>query len=166
MSDVSSPVRNRSRSWLTRFIDALPDWLESTLGGGGRFNVVWLIVIALVLAIPLIVTPLPLVQQTVLATFLIGAGWLLVWLEQRQIHQRTSERLHLVLVWLSILVTLRYLYYRTFNTLNLDSWLNSVFSILLYTAELYAIMTLLLAYIQTLRIRERSPIDMATIPPN
>ncbi|MBE7383506.1 MAG: UDP-forming cellulose synthase catalytic subunit [Leptolyngbya sp. SIO1E4] len=167
MSNPSSPLPRQSRSWITRFIDALPTWLESTLGGNGRFNVVWLMLIGWVFAIPIIVTPLSLAQQGLLAVSVIGLGWLLVWLEQRQSHQshqRSGERLHLVLVWLSILVTLRYLYYRTFSTLNLDGWLDATFSLLLYGAELYAIMTLLLAYMQTLRIRERQPIDMTAVP--
>lgn len=164
MSNLSSPTQGRFRAGLIHLIDTLPSWLESTFGGGGRFNVVWLMLLALVLAIPLIVTPLSLTQQTILAVVLVGLGWFFVWLEQRQQNYRISERLHLLLVWLSILVTLRYLYYRTFNTLNLDGWLNTLFSLLLYSAELYAIVTLLLAYFQTLKIRERQPVDLATIP--
>lgn len=170
---TNSTVRNQRQSWITRFITAFPDWLETTFGGGGRGNVVWLMLLALILAIPIIITPLSLFQQSVLSVSLVGLGWLLVRLEHLQRSQRVSERLHLFLVWLSILVTLRYLYYRTFNTLNLDGWnvnfagsLNAVFSILLYSAELYAIMTLLLAYFQTLKLRERQPIDMATVPQN
>ena len=166
MSTSSSPTQNQSRVWITRLVETLPDWLESTLGGGGRLNVIWLMLIGFVLAIPIIVTPLSLIQQAILAVLLIGLGWLLVRLENRQQSSRTSEQLHLVLVWLSVLVTLRYLYYRTFNTLNLDGWLNTIFSFLLYFAELYAIMTLLLAYFQTLKIRERQPIDLATVPPD
>lgn len=164
MSNVSSTTPDQPQNWIARIIAMVPDQLEATLGGDGRFNVVWLMAIALVFAVPLIVTPLSLLQQTILAIFFVGLGWFFVWLEQRQQSRRTSERLHLMLVWLSVLVTLRYLYYRTFNTLNLDGWLNSIFSLMLYAAELYAIMTLLLAYFQTLRIRERTPIDLAAVP--
>ncbi|MGP1375219.1 MAG: UDP-forming cellulose synthase catalytic subunit [Almyronema sp.] len=164
MSNSPTPVSVGSQFWIVRLVNALPDWLEATLGGNGRFNLVWLLLLALVLAIPLVITPLSLLQQAILAVILIGSGWFLVWLEQRQQNPHISERLHLLLVWLSILVTLRYLYYRTFNTLNLDNWLNAVFSLLLYAAELYAIMTLLLAYFQTLHIRERTPIDLTTLP--
>ncbi|NEQ30248.1 MAG: UDP-forming cellulose synthase catalytic subunit [Leptolyngbya sp. SIO4C5] len=164
MSNLSSSLRNRPGQWIVRLIDAIPHWIEKTLGGRGRLNVVWLMLIALILAIPLIVTPLSLGQQGLLMVLLIAAGWFLVGLEQRQLSKRMSERLHLTLIWLSILVTLRYLYYRTFNTLNFDGWLNSVLSVLLYGAELYAIVTLILAYFQTLKIRERQPIDLSTIP--
>lgn len=164
MSNSPLPIRDQRQTWITRFVNAIPDWLESTLGGNGRLNVVWLMLIALILAIPLIVTPLPLGQQAILAVMLVALGWLFVRLEHRQPNPRLSERLHLVLVWLSILVTLRYLYYRTFNTLNFDGWLNGFFSVMLYAAELYAIMTLLLAYFQTLKIRERQPVDLSTVP--
>lgn len=160
----SSFADSARQTWITRFLSRLPNWLESTLGGNGRLNVVWLMLIASVLAIPLIVTPLSVNQQFILSALLVGLGWLLVTLEQIQPSHRISERLHLVLVWLSIMVTLRYLYYRTFNTLNFDGWLNSIFSLLLYSAELYAILTLILAYFQTLKIRERQPIDLETIP--
>ncbi|NJO10336.1 MAG: glycosyltransferase [Leptolyngbyaceae cyanobacterium SL_1_1] len=167
MSNLSSSSLSKSSPFkgIVALIDALPDWLEATFGGGGRLNVVWLMLVALILAIPIIVTPLSLGQQSFLAVLLIAAGWLLVWLEQQQQSKRISERLHLALVWLSVLVTLRYLYYRTFNTLNIDGWINTTFSLLLYGAELYAIVTLLLAYFQTLKIRERQPVDMSAIPP-
>jgi cellulose synthase (UDP-forming) len=164
MTNLSTPAKPVSRSWLVRLIDRLPNWLESTIGGQGQHSVLWLMGLALILALPLIVTPLPLDQQTILAVFLIALGWFFVRLEQRQQNDRISEKLHLLLVWISIVVTLRYLYYRTFNTLNFDGWVNTTFSLLLYAAELYAIATLILAYFQTLKIRHRQSISMAHVP--
>jgi cellulose synthase (UDP-forming) len=161
---VNRTAKGEPRSWIARLVDRLPDWLEGSLGGNGRRNVAWLMVLAVVLALPLIITPLPLHQQAVLGVFLLGLGWLLVQLEMRYQDQRLSERLHLFLVWLSAVVTLRYLYYRTFNTLNFDGWLNTTFSLLLYGAELYAIVTLLLAYFQTLKIKERQAVDLSRVP--
>lgn len=160
----SPQTLNKRQLKLVRLIGQLPDWLESTLGGNGRRGVLWLLPLALVLSIPLIVTPLPLRPQAVLAAIFIALGTLLVRLESRQKKQHVSEQIHLLLVWLSMVVTLRYLFYRTFNTLNFDGWLNGLFSLLLYGAELYAIMTLLLAYFQTLKLRDRTPVDLATIP--
>lgn len=154
----------KPRLWIARLVDGLPDWVEARVGGQGRRSVIWLMVLAILLSIPLIITPLPLGQQAILAVFLLGLGWLLVKLEIRYQDQRLSERLHLLLVWLSAVVTLRYLYYRTFNTLNFDGWLNSIFSLLLYGAELYAIATLFLAYFQTLKIQERQAVDLSRIP--
>ena len=152
------------RLWIARLVDGLPDWFEASLGGQGRRNVGWLMVLAVMFSWPLIITPLPLGPQAILAVFLLGLGWLLVQLEMRYQDQRLSERFHLLLVWISTVVTLRYLYYRTFNTLNFDGWLNSTFSLLLYGAELYAIATLFLAYFQTLKLKERQAIDLSQVP--
>lgn len=160
----TTPTKPRSTPWLVRLINRLPLWLEATFGGRGQRHVLWLMAVALVLSLPLIVTPLTLRQQGILAVFLLAVGWFLVHLEQRQQDDRTSEQIHLVLVWLSIVVTLRYLYYRTLNTLNFDGWVNSTFSLLLYAAELYAIGTLILAYFQTLKLKHRTSISMDRVP--
>lgn len=163
MTQASNPAQ-RSRAWFVRLLDALPRWLESVLGRTGQGGLTVMILVTLVLSLPLVVTPLPLGQQFWLAVVLIGLGWALVQFEQRSQDSRLSEQLHLLLVWLSMVVTLRYLWYRTFSTLNFDGWLNSIFSLLLYAAELYAIATLLLAYFQTLKIRNRQSVSMAHVP--
>ncbi|MFH7242233.1 MAG: UDP-forming cellulose synthase catalytic subunit [Spirulina sp.] len=164
MSNLSTPTDPRSGPWLVRLIDGLPIWLEATFGNRGQRNLLWLMAVALFLSLPLIVTPLSLRQQGILAVLLIAMGWFLVKLEQRQQHERTSEQIHLVLMWLSIVVTLRYLYYRTLNTLNFDGWVNTTFSLLLYAAELYAIGTLILAYFQTLKLKHRRSVSMDRVP--
>lgn len=164
MINPSTSAKSGFRLGLVRFIDRLPTWLETTLGGRRGHALVWLLGLAILLALPLVVTPLPLGQQTVLAVFLIAVGWFLVRLEERQQNQRISEHLHLLLIWISIVVTLRYLYYRTFNTLNFDGWVNTTFSLLLYGAELYAIATLILAYFQTLKLKQRRSVSMAQVP--
>ncbi|WOD38622.1 UDP-forming cellulose synthase catalytic subunit [Nodosilinea sp. E11] len=164
MTQASNSAQ-RSGFWFVRLLDRLPRWLGSLLGGTSQGGLALLILVSLALALPLIVTPLPLGQQFWLAAILLLLGWGLVQLEQRYQESRLSEQLHLLLVWLSVVVTLRYLWYRTFNTLNFDGWLNGIFSLLLYAAELYAIATLLLAYFQTLKIRNRQPISMAHVPP-
>ncbi|TVQ06852.1 MAG: cellulose synthase catalytic subunit (UDP-forming) [Leptolyngbya sp. DLM2.Bin27] len=163
MTQASNPVQ-RSHAWFIRLLDVIPRSLESVLGRTGQGGLAVLILVALLLSLPLIITPLPLGQQLWLAVLLIGLGWALVQLEQRYQDSRLSEQLHLLLMWLSMVVTLRYLWYRTFNTLNFDGWLNGTFSLLLYAAELYAIATLLLAYFQTLKIRERQSVSMAQVP--
>jgi cellulose synthase (UDP-forming) len=164
MINPSTSAKSGFLLGLVRLVDRLPTWLETTLGGRKGHALVWLLGLAVILALPLIVTPLPLGQQTVLAVFLIAVGWFLVRLEERQQSQRISEQLHLLLIWISIVVTLRYLYYRTFNTLNFDGWVNTTFSLLLYGAELYAIATLILAYFQTLKLKQRRSVSMAQVP--
>ncbi|HEY9877945.1 MAG TPA: UDP-forming cellulose synthase catalytic subunit [Leptolyngbyaceae cyanobacterium] len=161
---IETALTKQRVSRLAGILNGLPDWVERIFGNQGQRHVLWLTLLVLLFSVPLIVTPLPLRQQAILAVILIGIGWFLVRLEQREAGRKSSESLHLLLMWLSIIVTLRYLYYRTFNTLNLDGWLNAVFSLLLYAAELYAIATLLLAYFQTLKVKDRKPVDISYIP--
>lgn len=42
--------------------------------------------------------------------------------------------------------------------------LNTVFTLLLHVAEPYAIATLFLSYLQTLKIRDRTPVSLTPIP--
>jgi cellulose synthase (UDP-forming) len=153
--------RDGLASWL---VDRLPTWFDRTLGQA-KTSLLWgLCGLALVLTIPLIVAPLKIWQQAAIAVFLMFLGWLIVELEQRRAETRASEYLHLLLIGLSLITTSRYLYYRISYTLNLDNWLDGFFSLLLLAAELYAILTLVLAYFQTLRLKDRTPPDIAAIP--
>jgi cellulose synthase (UDP-forming) len=160
------PGRPRRQSRLGRFLLRVPHWFERALPQAGKWQLFWLVILLLVLSAPLVVTPLKIWQQTLVAILLIAIGWYVVQLEQRQTQQQSSEYLHSFLAWLSIVTTLRYLYYRTTYTLNLDGWVNGFFSLLLYGAELYAIATLLLSYFQTLKLKDRTPVDIAAIPQN
>ncbi|MCY7274908.1 MAG: UDP-forming cellulose synthase catalytic subunit [Phormidesmis sp. CAN_BIN44] len=158
----SSP---KSVGLIARIAELVPNFFDLTLQAAGRTQLLWLMILLLFLSIPLIVTPLEVWQQGLVAVFLIGIGWLVVSLEQKQPKGDTSEYLHLFMGWLSLITTFRYLYYRTNYTLNLTTgWLDAVFSILLYGAELYAILMLAVAFFQTLRLKERQSVDLAAIP--
>ncbi|MCU0523968.1 MAG: UDP-forming cellulose synthase catalytic subunit [Elainella sp. Prado103] len=150
--------------WLTRWLVALPRGLDRLLPWADKRYLFWMVILLLVLSIPFVVTPLLLWQQLAVAVGLILTSALIVRIEKQQIHQRNSEYLHLLLSWLSIVTTLRYLFYRIAYTLNLDTWIEGFFSLLLLAAELYAIGTLLLSYFQTLRLRDRQPVDLSVIP--
>jgi cellulose synthase (UDP-forming) len=155
------PRRPTVTSWL---VDLLPQFFDRTLGGVG-FNLLKLIILLLfVLSVPLITTPLKIWQQGIVALVLLIIGQVVVRIEYRQNDKTTSEYLHLFLVWLSLVTTLRYLFYRTSYTLNFNTWINGFFCVLLYAAELYAIATLILAYFQTLKLKDREPIDLANFP--
>ncbi|MCU0565317.1 MAG: UDP-forming cellulose synthase catalytic subunit [Oculatellaceae cyanobacterium Prado106] len=161
---MASVTPRGRQSWLTRWFMNLPTWFDRLFPRAGKWQLFWIVMLLLLLSVPLIITPLDLWKQITVAVVLVIVGWLTVKIESRQSQNRSSEYLHVFLAWLSIVTTLRYLYYRTNFTLALDSWVNGFFSILLYAAELYAIATLLLSYFQTLRLRERRPLDLATIP--
>ncbi|WP_225913906.1 glycosyltransferase family 2 protein [Leptolyngbya ohadii] len=142
----------------------LPNAIDRLMPHAGKWLLFAIVIGLLILSVPLIITPLPAIQQGIIALFLIAVGWTIVQSEQRQINRRVGEHLHLFLAWISIIATLRYLYYRVSYTLNLDGWVNATFSLLLFAAELYAAGTLLISYFQTLRLRDRAPVDLANYP--
>lgn len=169
---VSPPTRQRrTPEWLGRFkvnlttwlVDELPqqfDWLLQWLS---RRQLVVLLSCLLWLFTPLITVRPTLWEQGCVALLVIGVGRFFLHLEERQTRSHTTEYMHLLLMCLSVLVTLRYFYYRTAYTLNTDTGLNTFFSILLYMAELYAIATLMLAYFQTAKVRNRIPVDISEL---
>ena len=164
---VSRPWTERLGAWLTHGLtEKLPGLFESSFRWLGRGPLLVLLGLLGWSSIPLItLRPSAWQQQALIAFCAMVMGTLLVQLENRQDSTRVSERLHLLLISLSSIMTLRYWYYRTCYTLNLDGPLNSFFSLLLYGAELYAIVTLFLAYFQTLRIRDRKSIPLETMLP-
>ena len=152
--------RPKITSWL---IDLTPRFFERALARVGVKEFKWLVVLLLVLSLPLIITPLEVWQQAVVAVFLLLLGQLIIRAENEESSPEISQYYHLFMVWLSLVTTLRYLYYRTSYTLNFDGWVNSIACLLLYFAELYAIVTLVLAYVQTLKIKERQPVNLDAI---
>jgi cellulose synthase (UDP-forming) len=148
----------------TLLVDQLPRWFEPILRTLGRRQIVVLIGSLLMLFMPFITIRPNLWQQCIVALVVIGIGRCLLYLEERQPETRASEYLHLLLLTLSILTTLRYLYYRASYTINLSSLVDGIFSLLLILAELYGVGTLFLAYFQTLKTRERKPVDISDIP--
>ncbi|NDJ16570.1 glycosyltransferase family 2 protein [Myxacorys almedinensis] len=154
--------QGRRIAWLAELI---PHIFDRLLTRSGKLQLMLLMAVLLLLSVPLIITPLEIWQQGIVAVALVVLGWSVATIERKQTESRTSEYLHLFMVWLSLITTFRYLYYRTHYTLNLTSgWLDATFSVLLYGAELYAILTLALAFFQTLKLKERKPIDLANIP--
>ena len=166
-SPDTSPRKSRDRqrfklsSWL---IDITPRFFDRTLQRVGVKHFKWFILLLLLLSVPLIVTPIEVWQQGLVAVFLVLLGQLIIHAEFQEDSSEISQYYHLFLLWLSMVTTLRYLYYRTSYTLNFDGWLNSIACLLLFAAELYAILTLVLAYFQTLKIQERQPVNLTTIP--
>ncbi|WP_442937117.1 UDP-forming cellulose synthase catalytic subunit [Nostoc sp.] len=157
--------RDRQRLKLSNWlIDITPRFFDRTLQKVGVKQFKWLILLLLVLSVPLIVTPIEVWQQGLVAVFLVLLGQLVIHAEFQEDSPEISQYYHLFLVWLSMVTTLRYLFYRTSYTLNFDGWINSIACTLLFLAELYAILTLVLAYFQTLKIQERQPVNLTNIP--
>jgi cellulose synthase (UDP-forming) len=161
--NVKPPTK--SARIVSGFVDFIPNLFDRVFRRFGKGQLVFIMGLLALLSIPLIVTPLSVQQQGIIAFFLIAIAWGVTEVEQRQASSNTSEYLHLFLVWLSLITTFRYLYYRTNFTLNLTGgWLDAFFSIILYLAELYAILTMALSFFQTLRLKDRTSIDVSSIP--
>ncbi len=153
--------RPKITTWL---IELIPGLFERALARVRIREFKWLVLLFLLLSLPIIITPLAIWQQGVVAGFLLLLGQFILRAEEQESSPEISQYYHLFMVWLSLVTTLRYLYYRTSYTLNFDGWINSIACLLLYLAELYAILTLVLAYVQTLKIKERQPVSLAALP--
>ena len=157
--------RTKTARIVAGFVGFIPKLFDRFFAKFNRQQLVLLMGLVSLLSIPLIVTPLTILQQGVIGGFLVFIAWGVTKVEERQSSSNTSEYLHLFLVWLSLITTFRYLYYRTTYTLNLTGgWLDAFFSVILYLAELYAILTMALSFFQTLRLKERTSIDVSHIP--
>src|SRR5918998_55262 len=158
---ISPDQRERIANLL---VERVPQAFDEILKWLSHRQLLLLIVSMLLLLTPLITARPAIWQQGVVAALLIATGRLALQMEEQNPSKRTSEYLHLFLILLSIVTTLRYLYYRTNYTLNFDDWINGIFCFLLFVAELYAICTLVLAYFQTIKIRDRKPVDLSLYP--
>jgi cellulose synthase (UDP-forming) len=145
-------------------VDRIPHAFDQGLKWLSSGQLLLLIVSLALLLTPLITARPAIWQQGVIGALLIAVGRFVLQMEDHKPGKRTSEYLHLFLILLSLTATMRYMYYRINYTLNFDDWINGTFSFLLFAAELYAIATLLLAYFQTLKIKDRQPIDLSLYP--
>jgi cellulose synthase (UDP-forming) len=145
-------------------VDRIPHAFDQILQWLSSRQLLLLIVSLFMLLTPLITARPAIWQQGVVAAVLIAVGRLVLQMEEHKPRKKTSEYLHLFLILLSIIATLRYLHYRVNYTLNFDDWINGIFCFLLLAAELYAIGTLVLAYFQTLKIKDRKPVDLSLYP--
>jgi cellulose synthase (UDP-forming) len=158
----SSRGAQRLTHWLT---ESWPQWVNSVVRWLSPWQMLLLLVCLGLMTVPLITIHSVLQQQALVALLLVALGAIVQRLEHHHASQvKTREYLHLFMVALSTLTTLRYLYYRTRYTLNLDTRLDALFSVLLFLAELYALGTLFLSYFQTLKLRQRRPVDLAQWP--
>ncbi|MEC4812401.1 MAG: UDP-forming cellulose synthase catalytic subunit [Scytonema sp. PMC 1069.18] len=165
MSSSFNSQKSQRRSKLSYLlVELAPRFFDRALNIVGVRQFKWLVLLLLLLSIPLIITPIAWWQQGIMAVFLIIIGQVVVNAEEKENSAEVSQYYHLLMVWLSLVTTLRYFYYRTSYTLNFDGWLNSFVCVLLFAAEMYAMLTLCLAYFQTLKLRERQPINLTSIP--
>lgn len=148
-SSVGSPV-SRLGSWLV----GLPIWAS-------RVFRVLVLVVSFVFFASVIVTPLSLGHQALFGLVSLATAYFL---------SRTSRsRLTvLLLMTISSVATLRYMYWRLTETLGFEHWVDAMFGYGLLLAELYALLTLFLSYFQSAWPLHRKPIlmpaDISTWP--
>jgi cellulose synthase (UDP-forming) len=153
---IQPEQRKQLSVWL---VDRVPRAFDEVLQWLSHRQILLLIACLVWLSVPLITLRPTIWQQGVVAAVLIAVGRLMLQMEEQQPSKKVSEYLHLFLIVLSLITTLRYLYYRVSYTLNFDDIINGIFCFLLFSAELYAIITLVLAYFQTIKIKDRKPVE-------
>lgn len=108
-----------------------------------------LVVLAAALFILVIAVPLALEEQLIFSVVCLGAALVL---------RRTATRLAvLAMVALSVIASLRYMYWRLTSSLGFETWLDMLFGYGLVLAELYALTVLLFGYLQTAWPLRRKP---------
>jgi cellulose synthase (UDP-forming) len=108
------------------------------------------------LSLTVITVPLEAEQQVVFAL-----GCLFLFLLFNRLQGRTIT---LLLITLSLLVSLRYIFWRVTDTLDFSSFLQTFLGVGLLLAEVYAIIALVLAYFQTLWPLDRKPAPLPANP--
>ncbi|MBU4609747.1 UDP-forming cellulose synthase catalytic subunit [Achromobacter sp. GG226] len=99
-----------------------------------------------------IAVPLELTEQLVFASLTFGVSMLL---------RRTAGRLAtIIMILLSITASLRYMFWRVTSTLGFENWVDTLFGYGLLMAEIYALIVLLLGYMQTVWPLRRHPVPM------
>ena len=115
------------------------------------FRAIAWIVTLLVLG-ALIVTPMTLQQQLILS---IG-----IFVMALVINRAKGRYASLAMIFLSVIVSSRYMYWRVTETMFMDNPLDLVLGLGLLVAEIYAFVVLLLGYVQTAWPLERKPIPL------
>ncbi|MCI1013779.1 UDP-forming cellulose synthase catalytic subunit [Herbaspirillum sp. C7C2] len=152
-ADPAAPTSNRLQTWIQTWgerLEALPRrprrWLQ--LG---------LLLVAVLLALLLVSVPLEFYTQCIFAIGCFVAALIL---------RKQSGRFPvLVLITLSLIVSMRYMYWRITSTLAFEDWLDIIFGYGLLAAEIYSLIVLTLGYLQTAWPLRRKP-QMLTMPPS
>lgn len=143
-----SPARTRTPLWLkalSSWFGGLPATARKVLKGTA--TVVGLLLMALIISVPL----------DLYAQCFFALGCFAAMLVIRRIPGRISV---LALVALSLLASLRYMYWRLTSTLDFDNWLDSLLGYGLVVAEFYTLVVIVLGYVQTAWPLHRKPVMM------
>lgn len=119
----------------------------------GRAGRVLLAAIGLALLVPVVAAPLDLQAQLLFTAFSLVAVLLL--------RKRNHQLVKIGLITLSVIASLRYMFWRLTSSLGFENPLDAVFGYGLLMAELYALTVLLFGYLQTAWPLQRKPLPLA-----
>ncbi|MBU8536438.1 UDP-forming cellulose synthase catalytic subunit [Falsiroseomonas tokyonensis] len=126
-------------------------------GPWARRWVAWpLMALSLVIGLTFMVAPLQAEQQAWLAV----AGFLLFLVANRI----PGRAMTIFIVFMSCLVSMRYIYWRMVDTLEFTSFMQTFLGTGLLLAEIYAVSTMLLAYFQAIWPLDRKPVPLPEDP--
>ena len=115
-----------------------------------------LTLVALGLMIIVIAAPLDLEQQMLFTAACMAAALLL--------RRRANRLAMLAMITLSVIASLRYMYWRLTETLGFDDWVDMAFGYGLVLAEIYALVVLVFGYLQTAWPLRRQPVLLKSPP--
>jgi cellulose synthase (UDP-forming) len=115
----------------------------------GRLGSMLLAAIGLALLVPVVAAPLDLQAQLLFSAFCLVAVLLL--------RKHNHQWVKIGMITLSVIASLRYMYWRLTSSLGFENPLDAVFGYGLLLAELYALTVLLFGYLQTAWPLQRKP---------
>ena len=121
-------------------------FVDGALASSGRLTL--LVIFCIFPLLAYVFVDLPPRAHIVLSLMLVAAGLFV---------SRRLPHLRLMVVFISLAASLRYILYRGTETLAIGDWGDTIASSLLFIAELYALITLVGGYFQTAIIRRNRP---------
>lgn len=129
---ISMPARNS-------LIASIASWHDNATLVGIVSILVSVVLLVILLA------DVPMAEQVLFSLFFIFTG-IFLWLK------KTSDQVRLSLMVLSVTASLRYIFWRGTHTLNLDNPLDALVSVVLYGAEIYVVLVLIINSFQLLQL--------------
>ncbi len=117
--------------------------------------IAWLVLAALLVYSTTLTVDIKL--QTLIAVFTLSTLIILRWLFYKQINSRLNEVLRLIIVTIGIYLTLRYFFWRTFETLSYHDPFSLIAALALYLAEVYGIVMYILGIFVNINPIKRKP---------
>lgn len=154
---MSEHTQKETSSRLQSWVQAITDQLEGLSPLMRRLLRIAAIVFAVMLAGAVVTVPFEFYSQCIFGFCCFVMALLL---------RKQSGRFPVIaLIVLSLVISLRYMYWRVTSTLGFESWMDFVFGYGLLAAEIYALLVLSLGYLQTAWPLRREP-QLMTTPPS